>query len=184
MGNTSIYYANELTFYNLVSNHIVNNWWKFGEDPLIIDWDMESDFFRPAPAHKRLYKIHLTWYLKVSLEGYCLISSGNLFQWHTPWYRNDVSPELLTLEITHDNSLALVLYLCWFISMPDIKYVGALPLITLNMWPSINCSTLYSIGSSPTCLNSLAPTRNLRRAFNINRMILFWVQGNHSLLLN
>ena len=28
---------------------------------------------------------------------------------------NDVSPELLTLGITHDSSLALVLYLCWFI---------------------------------------------------------------------
>ena len=59
--------------------------------------------------------------------------------------------------------------------MPDIKYVGALPLITLNMWPSINCSTLYSIGSSPTCLNSLAPTWNLHGAFNINLIILFWV---------
>ena len=45
--------------------------------------------------------------------------------------------------------------------MPDIKYVGALPLIILNMWPSINCSTLYSIGSSPTCFNSLPPTWNL-----------------------
>ena len=61
---------------------------------------------------------------------------------------NDVSPELLTLGITHDSSLALVLYLCWFIIMPDVKYVGALPFIILNMWPSINCSTLYSIGSS------------------------------------
>ena len=67
---------------------------------------------------------------------------------------NDVSPELLTLGITHDSSLALVLYLCWFIIMPDVKYVGALPFIILNMWPSINCSTLYSIGSSPTSLNS------------------------------
>ena len=33
---------------------------------------------------------------------------------------NDVSPELLTLGITHDSSLALVLYLCWFIIMPEI----------------------------------------------------------------
>ena len=49
---------------------------------------------------------------------------------------NDVSPELLTLGITHDSSLALVLYLCWFIIMPEIKYVGALPFIILNMWPS------------------------------------------------
>ena len=46
---------------------------------------------------------------------------------------NDVSPELLTLGITHDSSLALVLYLCWFIIMPDVKYVGALPFIILNM---------------------------------------------------
>ena len=46
---------------------------------------------------------------------------------------NDVSPELLTLGITHDSSLALVLYLCWFIIMPEIKYVGALPFIILGM---------------------------------------------------
>ena len=88
---------------------------------------------------------------------------------------NDVSPELLTLGITHYSYLALVLYLCWFIIMPDVKYVGALPLIILNMWPSINCSTLYSIGSSPTSLNSLDPTWNLHGAFNMNLIILFWV---------
>ena len=67
----------------------------------------------------------------------------------------------------------LLLYLCWFIIMPEIKYVGALPFIILNMWPSINCSTLYSIGSSPTSLNSLNPTWNLHGAFNINLIILF-----------
>ena len=82
---------------------------------------------------------------------------------------------IIIIIITHDNSLALVLYLCWFIFTPDISYVGALPLIILNMWPSINYSTLYSIGSSPTCLNSLAPTWNLHGAFNINLIILFWV---------
>ena len=61
------------------------------------------------------------------------------------------------------------------IIMPDIKYVGALPLKILNMLPSIKCSTLYSIGSSPTCLNSLAPTWNLHGAFNTNLIILLWV---------
>ena len=55
----------------------------------------------------------------------------------TPLDTFDVSPELLTLGITHDSSLALVLYLCRFIIMPEIKYVGALPFIILNMWPSI-----------------------------------------------
>ena len=38
---------------------------------------------------------------------------------------NDVSPELLTLGITHDSSLALVLYLCWFIIMPDVNTLSA-----------------------------------------------------------
>ena len=65
-------------------------------------------------------------------------------------------------------------YLCQI-----LNYVAALPLIILNMWPSINCSTLYATGSSPTCLHSLAPIWNLHGAFNINLVILFWV---HSIL--
>ena len=37
VGNPCIYYANELTFWNLVYNHIINNCCKFGKDTLIID---------------------------------------------------------------------------------------------------------------------------------------------------
>ena len=35
--NPCIYYANELKFWNLVYNHIINNCCKFGKDTLIID---------------------------------------------------------------------------------------------------------------------------------------------------